>query len=39
LNSGHGSLGWTLSAASGKILSDLVSDNPDKKFEFLEEEL
>ncbi len=39
LNSGHGSLGWTLSAASGKILSDLVSDNPDKKFEFLTEEL
>lgn len=38
LNVGHGSLGWTLSAASGKILSDLVSDQPNPNFGFLEEE-
>ena len=25
LNTGHGSLGWTLSAGSGKVLSELVS--------------
>ncbi len=39
LNTGHGSLGWTLSAASGKILSGLVSDQKDERFGFLEEEL
>ena len=38
INSGHGSLGWTLSAASGKILSDIVAGNKDQKFSFLEEE-
>jgi D-amino-acid dehydrogenase len=38
LNTGHGSLGWTLSAASGKILSNLVSNNKNPKFEFLEKE-
>jgi D-amino-acid dehydrogenase len=38
LNTGHGSLGWTLSAASGKILADLVSDQKDERFGFLEEE-
>ena len=38
INSGHGSLGWTLSAASGKILADLISDNDGKRFRFLEEE-
>lgn len=38
LNAGHGSLGWTLSAGSGKILADLVSDQPNKNFGFLEEE-
>jgi D-amino-acid dehydrogenase len=38
INSGQGSLGWTLAAASGKILSDLVSDKKDEKFSFLEEE-
>lgn len=38
LNVGHGSLGWTLSAASGKILSNLASDQPDPNFGFLEEE-
>ncbi len=39
LNTGHGSLGWTLSAASGKILLGLVSDNNDERFGFLEEEI
>jgi D-amino-acid dehydrogenase len=39
LNTGHGSLGWTLSAGSAKILSDLVSDQKDERFGFLEEEL
>ena len=39
LNTGHGSLGWTMSAGSGKILADLVSDSRGKKFEFLKEEL
>ncbi len=39
LNTGHGSLGWTLSAASGKILSGLVSDQKDERFGFLEEEI
>ncbi len=39
LNTGHGSLGWTMSAGSGKILSDLVSDSHGKKFGFLNEEL
>ena len=38
INAGHGSLGWTLAAASGKIMSDIVSDKKDQKFEFLEEE-
>ncbi|MBU6140942.1 MAG: FAD-dependent oxidoreductase [Proteobacteria bacterium] len=39
LNTGHGSLGWTLSAGSGKILADLVSNSPERKFAFLNEEL
>lgn len=39
LNTGHGSLGWTLSAASGKILSDLVSNQTNPRFHFLDEEL
>ncbi len=38
INSGHGSLGWTLSAASGKILADLVSNKTDEKFKFLQED-
>ena len=38
LNTGHGSLGWTLSAGSAKILSGLVSDQKDERFGFLEEE-
>lgn len=39
LNTGHGSLGWTMSAGSGKILSDLVTDKKGRKFTFLDEEL
>ncbi len=39
LNTGHGSLGWTLSAASAKIASEIVSDYKDERFGFLEEEL
>lgn len=38
INSGHGSLGWTMAAGSGKILSDLVAGKKDQKFSFLEEE-
>ncbi len=39
LNTGHGSLGWTLAAGSAKILSGLVSGQKDERFGFLEEEL
>ncbi len=39
INSGHGSLGWTMSAGSGKILADAVSEKKGQKFKFLEEEL
>lgn len=28
LNTGHGTLGWTMAAGSGKFLADLISDNP-----------
>jgi D-amino-acid dehydrogenase len=28
LNTGHGSLGWTLCYGSGKLLADLISGNP-----------
>lgn len=38
LNTGHGSLGWTLSAGSGKILAGLVSNQPEQNFGFLAEE-
>lgn len=38
LNTGHGSLGWTLSAASGKILANLVDGKKYNKFSFLEDE-
>ena len=38
LNTGHGSLGWTLSAGSGKILAGVVSNQPDQRFGFLAEE-
>jgi len=36
LNTGHGSLGWTLSAGSGAILADLVLEKENKKFSFLQ---
>ncbi|MBM3579593.1 MAG: FAD-dependent oxidoreductase [Alphaproteobacteria bacterium] len=36
LNTGHGSLGWTLAAGSGKVLSELVSGKGDQRFSFLE---
>jgi len=39
LNTGHGSLGWTMSAASGKIISDLVAEKRGRKFNFLSEEI
>ena len=38
INSGHGSLGWTLSAGSAKIIADLVVDKKNAEFSFLEEE-
>ncbi len=38
INSGHGSLGWTMAAASGKITSDLVLDKKNEQFSFLAEE-
>ena len=38
LNSGHGSLGWTLSAGSADILANLVDDKKSEQFAFLEAE-
>ncbi len=38
LNTGHGSLGWTMSAASAKISSDLVVNKKHERFSFLEQE-
>ncbi len=38
INSGHGSLGWTMSAGSGRILANLVKGKSDPKFDFLKEE-
>lgn len=38
INSGHGSLGWTLSAGSAKILANLVKNKNYREFEFLKEE-
>ncbi len=36
LNTGHGSLGWTMGAGSGRVLADLVSGrSPDIDFPFL----
>jgi D-amino-acid dehydrogenase len=26
LNTGHGTLGWTMAAGSGKVLADMISD-------------
>lgn len=28
LNTGHGTLGWTMSCGSGRVLADLISDRP-----------
>lgn len=37
LNTGHGSLGWTMGAGSGRVLADLVSSRtPDIDFPFLD---
>ncbi|WP_298017905.1 D-amino acid dehydrogenase [uncultured Castellaniella sp.] len=37
LNTGHGSLGWTMGAGSGRVLADLVSGRtPDIRFPFLD---
>ncbi len=38
INAGHGSLGWTMAAASGKISSDLVLDKRNEQFSFLAQE-
>jgi D-amino-acid dehydrogenase len=36
LNTGHGTLGWTLACGSGKVLADLVAGRrPDVDFDFL----
>jgi D-amino-acid dehydrogenase len=35
LNTGHGTLGWTLAAGSGRTLADLVADRkPEVDFAF-----
>jgi len=39
LNTGHGLLGWTLSAGSAKIMADLIIDQKSEKFSFLDDEL
>jgi D-amino-acid dehydrogenase len=28
LNTGHGTLGWTMACGSGKILADIISGRP-----------
>ena len=38
LNTGHGSLGWTLALASAKITSDLIENKSVGQFEFLSHE-
>jgi len=36
LNTGHGTLGWTLACGSGRALADLVSGRrPEVSFDFL----
>jgi D-amino-acid dehydrogenase len=36
LNTGHGTLGWTMAAGSGKAIADLVSGRkPDIHFDFV----
>lgn len=39
LNTGHGSLGWTMSAGSAQILAEIVNEKAEQKFKFLDEEL
>jgi D-amino-acid dehydrogenase len=35
LNTGHGTLGWTMAAGSGKALADIISGRePDVEFRF-----
>ena len=38
LNTGHGSLGWSLSAISAKVVSDLVLEKKAEQFTFLHQE-
>lgn len=38
INAGHGSLGWTLSAGSGRIVADLVVGKEHQQLSFLKEE-
>ncbi len=38
INAGHGSLGWTLSAASAKIAADLIDNQKSSRCQFLEDE-
>jgi D-amino-acid dehydrogenase len=28
LNTGHGTLGWTITCGSGKVLADIISNHP-----------
>jgi len=39
LNTGHGSLGWTLALGSAKIMSDLINNHHNPAFDFLNNEL
>ncbi len=39
LNTGHGSLGWTLSCGSSKIIADLISMQKYDQFSFLDNQL
>jgi D-amino-acid dehydrogenase len=35
LNTGHGTLGWTMGAGSGRALADIISNRkPDVDFQF-----
>lgn len=38
INSGHGSLGWTLSCGSAKILSEIIEQKNNPQFAFLKKE-
>jgi D-amino-acid dehydrogenase len=36
LNTGHGTLGWTMGAGSGRVLADLISGRtPEPDFPFI----